>query len=196
MKNPFSAKIIDLSSLVFFRQGRYTIIRKLVNFSCFSAPVLLLQKFRAETQAPERLSYHIEKIKGNEKLMIREYLKENVYEALQQRFDFLFREFPKIYVSFSGGKDSGTLLNLLLDFKRDHYPDRKIGLFHQDFEAQYAASSIRNTVIKETAGFPNNSKTYGALPRFTTGPTATFGSPISAFIMITINYMTFTIWPV
>lgn len=50
--------------------------------------------------------------------MIRQYQRENVYEALQQRFHYLFEEFENVYVSFSGGKDSGVLLNLLLDFKR------------------------------------------------------------------------------
>lgn len=71
----------------------------------------------------------------------RRYLPMNVYDALQQRFDFLFQEFDNIYVSFSGGKDSGLLLNLLIDFKRAHYPDRTIGLFHQDFEAQYTVTT-------------------------------------------------------
>ena len=42
--------------------------------------------------------------------MERRYLDINVYEALQQRFDFIFREFDNIYVSFSGGKDSGLLI--------------------------------------------------------------------------------------
>ncbi len=65
----------------------------------------------------------------------------NVYQALQRRFDFLFREFEHIFVSFSGGKDSGVLLNLLLDFQRVNYPHRKIGLFHQDFEAQYTVTT-------------------------------------------------------
>ena len=73
--------------------------------------------------------------------MQREYLQQNVYEALQERFEFLFQEFENIYVSFSGGKDSGLLLNLLIDHKRAHYPDRVIGVFHQDFEAQYTVTT-------------------------------------------------------
>ena len=73
--------------------------------------------------------------------MVRQYQEDNVYEALQKRFHFLFQEFENIYVSFSGGKDSGVLLNLLLDFKRENYPDRQIGLFHQDFEAQYSVTT-------------------------------------------------------
>ena len=60
-------------------------------------------------------------------MMKREYLNENVYEALQRRLKFLFEEFDNIFVSFSGGKDSGLLLNLVLDFQKAHYPDKRIG---------------------------------------------------------------------
>lgn len=73
--------------------------------------------------------------------MKRQYLEQNVYEALQERLDLIFREFDNIYISFSGGKDSGLLLNLVLDYRREHYPDRVIGVFHQDFEAQYTVTS-------------------------------------------------------
>lgn len=73
--------------------------------------------------------------------MKKQHLTYNVYEAVQERFEYLFREFDNIYVSFSGGKDSGLLLNLLMDYRREHYPDRVIGLFHQDFEAQYTVTT-------------------------------------------------------
>lgn len=73
--------------------------------------------------------------------MVREYIEQDVYEILQERFQFIFEEFDNIYVSFSGGKDSGLLLNLLLDYKRKHYPERNIGVFHQDFEAQYTVTT-------------------------------------------------------
>lgn len=73
--------------------------------------------------------------------MKRKYLDMDVYDAVQERFDFLFREFKNIYVSFSGGKDSGLLLNLLMDFKRKYYPNRTVGVFHQDFEAQYTVTT-------------------------------------------------------
>ena len=68
--------------------------------------------------------------------MKKEYLSMNVYEALQERLRFLFEEFDNIFVSFSGGKDSGLLLNLVLDYRRAHAPERRIGVYHQDFEAQ------------------------------------------------------------
>ena len=73
--------------------------------------------------------------------MIREYSEQNVYEALQDRLKLIFEEFENIYLSFSGGKDSGVFLHLVLDFKRKYYPDRKIGVFHQDFEAQYTVTT-------------------------------------------------------
>ena len=69
--------------------------------------------------------------------MKRKYLKQNVYEAFQERMHFIFTEFENIYVSFSGGKDSGLLLNMTLDFQKRYYPHKRIGVFHQDFEAQY-----------------------------------------------------------
>lgn len=61
----------------------------------------------------------------------------NVYEATQQRLKILFTEFDNIYVSFSGGKDSGVLLNLCIDYIRQNNLKRKIGVFHLDYEAQY-----------------------------------------------------------
>lgn len=73
--------------------------------------------------------------------MVREYLYMNVYDAFLTRMHFLFEEFDHIYVSFSGGKDSGLLLNLVLDYRNQHYPERAIGVFHQDFEAQYTVTT-------------------------------------------------------
>lgn len=78
---------------------------------------------------------------AGEQIMVREYMEQNVYEALQARLKFIFEEFDNIYISFSGGKDSGLLLNLMLDFKRKYYPERAVGIFHQDFEAQYTVTT-------------------------------------------------------
>ena len=43
---------------------------------------------------------------------------KNVYELTQERLRVIFNEFDNIYVSFSGGKDSGVLLNLCIDYIR------------------------------------------------------------------------------
>ncbi len=69
------------------------------------------------------------------------YTGQNVYEALQERLRFIFEEFDNIFVSFSGGKDSGLLLQLTLDFQKKYYPGKTIGVFHQDFEAQYTVTT-------------------------------------------------------
>ncbi|MVT07719.1 DUF3440 domain-containing protein [Chitinophaga tropicalis] len=61
----------------------------------------------------------------------------NVYEAFLLRMDYIFREFDNIYVAFSGGKDSGLLLHLVMDYIKRKGITQKIGLFHQDMEAQY-----------------------------------------------------------
>ena len=73
--------------------------------------------------------------------MKKRYLQQNVYQALLERLHFIFHEFDVVYVSFSGGKDSGLLLNILLDFRDKFYPSTSIGVFHQDFEAQYRATT-------------------------------------------------------
>jgi predicted phosphoadenosine phosphosulfate sulfurtransferase len=65
----------------------------------------------------------------------------NVYEATQERLRILFEEFDNIYVSFSGGKDSGVLLNLCIDYIRNNNLNRKIGVFHLDYEAQYTLTT-------------------------------------------------------
>lgn len=54
---------------------------------------------------------------------------------------FIFEEFDNIYISFSGGKDSGLLLNMTLDYQRKYFPFKRLGVFHQDFEAQYTVTS-------------------------------------------------------
>lgn len=73
--------------------------------------------------------------------MKRKYLDINVYEVFQNRMEYIFQEFENIYVSFSGGKDSGLLLNLILDYMKKHHIQKRLGVFHQDFEAQYSVTT-------------------------------------------------------
>lgn len=63
------------------------------------------------------------------------YLNKNVYEAAKERIEYIFDEFEHICVSFSGGKDSGTVLNMCIDEARKR--NRKIGVLFIDLEAFY-----------------------------------------------------------
>ena len=70
----------------------------------------------------------------------RAYKRKNVYDATQDRLKFIFDNFERVYVSFSGGKDSGMLLNLTLDYMRKHGITRKLGIQILDNEANYEYS--------------------------------------------------------
>ena len=67
---------------------------------------------------------------------VKKYQKENVLAASKDRVSKIFDDFEKIYVSFSGGKDSTVMTHLVMDeaIKRN----RQVGLLIIDLEAQYA----------------------------------------------------------
>ncbi len=73
--------------------------------------------------------------------MHRHYMKKSVYQAMQERLQYIFREFDNVFVSFSGGKDSGLLLEAALDIRRKYFPEKTLGVYHQDFEAQYQVTT-------------------------------------------------------
>lgn len=78
------------------------------------------------------------------------YLKKNVYDAATERIEMIFNEFEKICVSFSGGKDSGVLLNLVLDYMQKNHINKKIGVLFIDLEGQYQITIdyVKNTFEK------------------------------------------------
>lgn len=69
-------------------------------------------------------------------MTIKEYQDYNVLAAARERVRIVFDEFEKIYVSFSGGKDSTVMLHLVMEeaIKRG----RTVGVLIIDLEAQYA----------------------------------------------------------
>lgn len=72
--------------------------------------------------------------------MKRVYKEVDVYEASIERLDFIFANFERIYLSFSGGKDSGVMLNLVIQYMKERGIKRKIGIQIMDNEANYEAS--------------------------------------------------------
>lgn len=59
----------------------------------------------------------------------------NVYDESCARISYIFDQYQKVYVSFSGGKDSSVMLHMVMDeaVKRG----RKVGVLFVDLEAQY-----------------------------------------------------------
>jgi predicted phosphoadenosine phosphosulfate sulfurtransferase len=63
------------------------------------------------------------------------YNDKTVLEASRERVSQVFDNFEKIYISFSGGKDSSVMSHLVLAEARKR--NRKVGLLIIDLEAQY-----------------------------------------------------------
>ena len=63
------------------------------------------------------------------------YQEKNVLEASKERIEKVFDTFNRIYISFSGGKDSSVMMHLVMQeaIKRN----RKVGVLIIDLEAQY-----------------------------------------------------------
>lgn len=71
---------------------------------------------------------------------MKKHLSENVYDASVNRVRYILNNFKKVYVSFSGGKDSGVMINIVIDELRKNYPGRKVGVMILDNEANYTLS--------------------------------------------------------
>ena len=67
--------------------------------------------------------------------MAKKRLGIDVLTAARQRIAWIFDTFARVYVSFSGGKDSSAMLHLVMDeaIRRG----RKVGVLFVDLEAQY-----------------------------------------------------------
>ena len=59
----------------------------------------------------------------------------DVLTAARQRISKIFDDFPRIYLSFSGGKDSAVMMHLVMD--EAVIRNRKVGVLFVDLEAQY-----------------------------------------------------------
>lgn len=67
--------------------------------------------------------------------MDKRYLGIDVLTAAQERVAYVFAHFERIYLSFSGGKDSTVMLHLVADEARKRRT--RFGLLFVDLEAQY-----------------------------------------------------------
>lgn len=65
---------------------------------------------------------------------------QNVFDAFMERVKFIFEKFDHIVVAFSGGKDSGLLLELVNLYYVKHRPACKVSVYHIDYEGNYQHS--------------------------------------------------------
>jgi predicted phosphoadenosine phosphosulfate sulfurtransferase len=81
----------------------------------------------------------------------KKYIEQDVYSAAVARIDYIFKNFEKIYISFSGGKDSGVMLNLVVDYMRKNKITKKVGILFVDLEGQYKSTIeyIKNALVKD-----------------------------------------------
>lgn len=74
----------------------------------------------------------------------------NVYDAAIERMSFVFENFNRVYLSFSGGKDSGVMLNLAIEYIRSNNIKTRLGIMVLDNEANYEHSlTFMHDIIKE-----------------------------------------------
>jgi len=67
--------------------------------------------------------------------MPKRLLNQNVYDAATERIRIVFDNFPMIYISFSGGKDSSVMLHMVME--ESIRRNRKVGVLFVDLEGQY-----------------------------------------------------------
>jgi len=68
-------------------------------------------------------------------MALKDPLPIDVLTAARERIAWTFDEFPRVYLSFSAGKDSTVMLHLVADEARKR--NRKFGLLLVDLEGQY-----------------------------------------------------------
>ena len=101
---------------------------------------------------------------------MKKYCKDNVLEAAMTRLEYIFDTFPHVYFSFSGGKDSGAMIQLA-----DQVAQKKkktFDLLILDIEANYDAT---RTFMEKIKALPSINQTFHfCLPFYEDNNTSVF----------------------
>ncbi|ELA94220.1 DUF3440 domain-containing protein [Enterococcus faecium] len=68
---------------------------------------------------------------------MKNFLSENVYDATLKRLEYIFSKFDHVIIAFSGGKDSGVLLELVYQYYKTWPYKIKVSIYHLDYEGGY-----------------------------------------------------------
>ena len=81
---------------------------------------------------------------------MKNFLNTNVYEETLKRLKYIFSKFDHIVVAFSGGKDSGVLLELVYKYYKSNDLTSKVSVYHLDYEGGYEHTTqyVRRTMGK------------------------------------------------
>lgn len=79
--------------------------------------------------------------------ILKQYQTSNVLDAARARISYVFDHFTRIYVSFSGGKDSTVMFHLVADEAAKR--KRKFGVLIIDLEAQYKVTMVHVSSMLE-----------------------------------------------
>ncbi len=63
-------------------------------------------------------------------------------EDIFKKFDFVVKNFDNLFIPFSGGKDSGVIINLLIEYLKDKKIKNKVIIYHLDYEIQYPQTTL------------------------------------------------------
>ncbi|MDR2897254.1 MAG: phosphoadenosine phosphosulfate reductase family protein [Spirochaetaceae bacterium] len=69
------------------------------------------------------------------------FCNKNVLEAFMERMDLICSHFEHIVVAFSGGKDSGVMLELINLYYQKYKPSVQVSVYHIDYEGNYQHTS-------------------------------------------------------
>lgn len=93
---------------------------------------------------------------------MKNYTDQNVYEAARERIEYCFAEFDCVILAFSGGKDSGVLVNLAYEYAKEKGLLDKVILMHIDHEAVYQMT--REYVSRTFERFADIDRRWFCLP--------------------------------
>ncbi|ELA69004.1 MULTISPECIES: DUF3440 domain-containing protein [Enterococcus] len=68
---------------------------------------------------------------------MKKFLNKNVYDLIMDRLDYIFSCFDHVVIAFSGGKDSGILLELVYQYYEHSSYRNKVSIYHIDYEGNY-----------------------------------------------------------